>query len=132
MAYVPPPRYPPSHAYRPNYEQNSNPLPIGFQNFVSVNPNGVDNSTQSAYPPTSVRYHGDNDMPAAGNEVLPEVGFEGYLRDSNGQTSKSSAKSSSGVELENIEDSQETFVHEDSLPDRSVRDKVCLTFQVRF
>ena len=102
MAYPPPQG---NFSYQRAYPPNYGPAHIGFQNYVAPNPS-VPPSQNSAYPPTTVAYHGTPEdirrPPPEGNSVndVPEVGFERYSRNFN----QPSAHSASGVELENVED----------------------------
>lgn len=110
MAYPPPQgNFSYQRAYPPNYgPEPTYPPPIGFQNYITSNPNAQP-SQNVAYPPvtpTTVAYHGTPEAPKLPpsdrnslNDV-PEVGFERYSRKSN----QPSAHSASGVELENVED----------------------------
>ena len=112
MAYPPPQgNFSYQRAYPPNYGQDPYPPPIGFQNYIgtapSVGPSAQPSQT-TPYPPppATVAYHGTPEPPrqrlSGGNSQndVPEVGFERFAKKPN----PPSAQSSSGVELENVED----------------------------
>jgi hypothetical protein len=123
-------------AYPPNYDQNPYPPAIGFQNYIATDP--VQPSQNTAYPPTTVAYHG-TPAPAEtqvhgprsnGNSFddIPEVGFERYER----KPHQPSAQSASGVELENVEELPDDFGNaqlDEQLSDNSTtRIEVCILF----
>ena len=110
MAYPPPQgNFSYQRAYPPNYgPEPSYPPHIGFQNYITSNPNAQANQNVAypPVPPTTVAYHDTPEAPkpppsdrSSLNDV-PKVGFERYARKSN----QPSAHSTSGVELENVED----------------------------
>lgn len=95
-------------AYPPDYGQDY-PPPIGFQNYMGVDPNVQPNFSNhpqniSPYPPTNLAYGAAEleNRPKTDREPLdnvPEVGFERF----SGRSNQPSAQSASGVELENVE-----------------------------
>jgi hypothetical protein len=134
MAYPPPQgNFSYQRAYPPNYDQNPYPPAIGFQNYIATDP--VQPSQNTPYPPTTVAYHGtpletQHGPRSNGNSFddIPEVGFERYER----KPHQPSAKSASGVELENVEELQDDFGNaqlDEQLSDNSTtRIQVCILF----
>ena len=91
------------HPYQSAYPTSRQPPPIGFENIPDNSYGGGYPGRVAAYPPPSaLRYPPVSVNDFGSKEVTPDVGFEGYVPKT--RASKDPAQSTSGVELENVED----------------------------